>query len=271
MFHSQLRRAIAKAFPSRYNWLTWPRLLSDFVDLGIKSYLTLRDQYHQERQLNPNAVRPMVPPELRQAVRLLAKQQGHSYEFLALTHYLLQWEVAALSKENVHWQKQATGYEQLANDYQRLASEVTANDKPGMTTLQASIAQFFPDAYTPATWKDLLPQFIALHIERYDQLVKAYQQALAIWQQSDQSTPEPAYPIYPIEFGEACEEQAKQEGLDFHALACCLYIGHDQVDFHRQQSQQYAQLCQEYDEASMQVRKEYIALRKGTTLGKWLN
>lgn len=117
MFHSKLRAAIAQTFPDRYTWLRWPKLLPDFVNVQLKDYLINRDRYEQGQ----TTVDPVITPELREAATLLAKQEDHSYAFLALTHYLLQWEVAAARREADHYRQQAEGYEQVMLGYQRLS------------------------------------------------------------------------------------------------------------------------------------------------------
>jgi hypothetical protein len=128
MFNTQsLRKAIAEFSPGQYSFWTWKRLLPDFVDMHIQAYLTLRDRYEQRRTLDPSATPPPLRAELKQAVTLLAKEESHSYEYLALSFYVLQWEVAALTRENEHLRQQAAGHEQLMIGYQQLASQAIAS------------------------------------------------------------------------------------------------------------------------------------------------
>jgi hypothetical protein len=137
-------------------------------------------------------------------------------------------------------------------------------------TLQQAIAELFPQSYNTESWETLLRRFLDHHITQYAQQVNGYQQALATWQQTDQQTPEPTYPIYPVVFGEACEELARQESLDFRALAICLYVSQEQIRYYKQRSEQLEQLCQQFDETSTSLHQAYLSLRRAT-LDKRLN
>ena len=123
VFHSALRKAIAKAFPDRYSWLAWPKLLPDFVDVHIEAYLIKRDRFEKGQA----SQQPVISDELREAATLLAKQQHHAYGFLALSHYLMQWEVAAERRTAEHYRRQAEGYEQLMLNYKRLADQAVTS------------------------------------------------------------------------------------------------------------------------------------------------
>ncbi|WP_461069029.1 hypothetical protein [Spirosoma horti] len=127
MFHSALRQAIARAFPDRYSLFTWKRLLTDFVEVHLKAFLIQRDYYEQQRAQNRETSYPAISPELQQAVTLLARQKKHSYAFLALTHHLLQLELAAQMKAADHYRQQAEGHEQVMHGYQRLASQAISS------------------------------------------------------------------------------------------------------------------------------------------------
>lgn len=126
-FKSKLRQAIAHTFPNRYNRFTWRQLLPDFVDLHTEAFLTKLNLYELEKQLNPDATYPAIRDEFKQAVVLLAKERNYKYEYLALTQYLLQYELAAEKREANHYRKQAEGFEKLAEDYKRLADQAIAN------------------------------------------------------------------------------------------------------------------------------------------------
>lgn len=130
------------------------------------------------------------------------------------------------------------------------------------TPLRQAVAETFPDTYAPDTWKSLLPAFIARHIEIYDLRAKDHQRELELWQQGDRLTPEPTHHFYPSSFALACEEQAKQEDLDFSALACCLYIAQSERAFYRDQNQQLIQFSRESNGVSLELLKICQSLEK---------
>lgn len=120
MFHSQLRKAIAQTFPDRYNVFTWRKLLPEYVEEQLEAYLTLSDRYEKGQILE----KPVISSELRQAATLLARQQNYSYDFLALSYHLLQWEVAAEMKQKEFYRHLSEGYERWGMDYKQLADKV---------------------------------------------------------------------------------------------------------------------------------------------------
>lgn len=140
-----------------------------------------------------------------------------------------------------------------------------------MNTLQEQIAACFPDTYTADTWKDLLPKFIAYQLDLYEKQVDIYEKELALWGIGDRLTAAPTYPILPVVFAEACEQQAQLEGFDLRALACCLYINKQRYESLQAKYQQVYGLCGEFSETSMELRDAYLALKDSVKPGKWLN
>ncbi|GAB3780617.1 hypothetical protein GCM10028818_33130 [Spirosoma horti] len=105
-----------------------------------------------------------------------------------------------------------------------------------MKTLQISVARLFPDAYTADNWPALLPRLIDHLLDNYQQQIEKHTEEVARWQLSDQSTPRPNYPVLPAEYGLACEQQALREGLNFRALACCLYSANKRIQYYQQKA-----------------------------------
>jgi len=164
-----------------------------------------------------------------------------------------------------------------------------------MASLQDSLAEFFTIEYSPDSWTDLLPKFIAHHVELYRNRVNGHRMDLALWQKSDQSIPAPANPAMPPEFVQACTEKARLDGMSFEMLTCTKFLAHEQgiqaneeTEKHRQQSIYDNKLCGEAIQASMEERQSrmkieyehgklqeaYKALKdskNNNNMGQWLN
>ncbi len=136
--------------------------------------------------------------------------------------------------------------------------------------LQNNVALLFPDEYTSATWKDLLPRFIAWHIDSYEKVAHAYMQTLPDQPTAEQRQAHP-YPVMADDFVEACELLATERGFTFQSLACYLFLGREKVAYYKQRSEELNELCQEYVELTNELYEENKRLKQSSTLGKWLN
>ena len=135
----QLRKAIGNVFPESYSFWTWRKLLPDFVEIHTHGFLERRCKYETQRciaqvQSTEPLVYPRIYPEHKAATRLLAKEEGHSYEVLAFSYYLLQMELAASVRECEHLRQQVAGLEKVTISSLQLTDKAIAtianNDDP---------------------------------------------------------------------------------------------------------------------------------------------
>ena len=123
MYYSKLRAALKAAYPDHYSFFTWKNLLTDFVEEYNQAYYLKLHRYEQDKQHNPDAVPPVIAGVVKQAIILLAKQQKHSYLFLAMSQYQLSHELALMTVERDHYRKLYARYEQLSKEYKQLADQ----------------------------------------------------------------------------------------------------------------------------------------------------
>ncbi|MDB5243084.1 MAG: hypothetical protein JWP57_3709 [Spirosoma sp.] len=127
-------------------------------------------------------------------------------------------------------------------------------------TLQSEVARFFPNDYTPETWKDLLPALVDQYQKKYQDQLTAYRLTLPDEPSPCQLHP-PLYPMLPDEFSEACELLAQSRDFTYRALAACLYMDKNRINQLQQAVDQLIELCKNSQELNEEFARQIQAIK----------
>ncbi|UFH54705.1 hypothetical protein [Spirosoma sp. KNUC1025] len=262
MFYSSLRKAIAHAFPGRYHWHSWRKLLPDFVDLKLNILTIKWSNYQRFKDTNSPIEEPKMEPIVEQATAQLAKSQRLSYKFLAQHYFVQLHQIDSLTAEVK--QLKELHKTSLSNLFSRQTPNAKAD--PRYTLLLTSILNQLMGTTKVDSQLDnqtMLSAFIETQYEAYQQQLAAYEEE---WADYGDPTRSHNPPQPPDELVAAVVMQALEKGQPYEELAYLVFSLQQDIKNMQHANDFQSELIMKFKNASQTNYKAARMYEQGITL-----